>query len=248
MPLLIIGVVVVAKADPPAPAPAPATDACPADMRLVERDHHEAIERSCTDMRDGGKHCYAYRPGSNRLLGAKEHLRFCMDPYEAPNVRGATPLVSQSGEDGAAWCKARGKRLCKEKEFETACEGPEMTPWPYGWSADAESCNSTKPWRQFNAEVLRDGGPKAEAELARLWQGEGSGSRAKCATKEGIYDLVGNVEEWVSSAPTRPRRFDKTLIGGFWAKPWTGCRGANHAHETTFRFYETGFRCCADTR
>jgi len=37
-----------------------------------------------------------------------------------------------------------------------------------------------------------------------------------------------------------------TLIGGFWSKPWTGCRGANDAHEPTFRFYETGFRCCAD--
>jgi hypothetical protein len=35
-------------------------------------------------------------------------------------------------------------------------------------------------------------------------------------------------------------------MGGFWAKPWTGCRGTNDAHEPTFAFYETGFRCCAD--
>ena len=35
-------------------------------------------------------------------------------------------------------------------------------------------------------------------------------------------------------------------MGGFWAKPWTGCRGTNDAHEPSFEFYETGFRCCAD--
>jgi hypothetical protein len=35
-------------------------------------------------------------------------------------------------------------------------------------------------------------------------------------------------------------------MGGFWAKPWTGCRGTNDAHEPRFTFYETGFRCCAE--
>ena len=35
-------------------------------------------------------------------------------------------------------------------------------------------------------------------------------------------------------------------MGGFWAKPWTSCRGTNDAHEPTFVFYETGFRYCAE--
>ena len=56
--------------------------------------------------------------------------------------------------------------------------------------------------------------------------------------------MMGNVEEWVASRSTRPR--PGALMGGFWAKPWTGCRGTNDAHEPTFTFYETGFRCCAD--
>ena len=56
--------------------------ACPADMRLVEHDHWEAIERACLDKRDN-KHCFAYKPGTNRLLGKKEHLRFCIDTFEA---------------------------------------------------------------------------------------------------------------------------------------------------------------------
>jgi formylglycine-generating enzyme required for sulfatase activity len=229
-------IAVVAKADDPPGG------ACPADMRFIERDHYEVVDRVCTDQR--GKHCFAYKPGTNRPRGPRQHMRFCMDVYEAPNQKGARPLVMQSSVDGEAWCKARGKRLCKEIEWESACEGPDMLPWPYGWSADGAACNSAKPWRQFKAEVLMKGGEKGEEELERLWQGEPSGARATCVTKEGIYDLTGSVEEWVVSRPTR--RWPTTLIGGFWAKPWPGCRGANDAHEPTFRFYETGFRCCAD--
>ena len=45
---------------------------------------------------------------------------------------------------------------------------------------------------------------------------------------------------------TQRRLYPGSLMGGFWAKPWTGCRGTNDAHEPTFTFYETGFRCCAD--
>ena len=46
---------------------------------------------------------------------------------------------------------------------------------------------------------------------------------------------------------SRPRKFKAALMGGFWAKPWTGCRGTNDAHEPeNFRFYEVGFRCCKD--
>ena len=249
--LAIALVVIVARAESP-PAPVVAVAPCPDDMRLVEHDHYETIDRVCTDKRDG-KHCFAYQPGSNRPRGDKRHLRFCMDAFEAPNQRGANPLVMQSSVDAATWCKARGKRMCNEIEFESACEGAEMLPWSYGWAADGEPCNSHKPWRQFRAEVLYRKGAsgarsdEAQAELDRLWQGEPSGQRARCATKEGIFDLVGNVEEWVTSRTSR-RWVPVTLIGGFWAKPWTGCRGANDAHEPTFSFYETGFRCCNDAR
>lgn len=219
----------------------PEASPCPEGMRLVDHDHYEVIDRVCTDKRDG-KHCYAYKPGSNRPRGERTHLRFCIDTYEAPNVRGAKPLVMQSGVDGAAWCAARGKRLCREAEWESACEGPDLLPWPYGWSADGNACNSGQRWRPFDAEALKRGGEKGEAELARLWQGEPCGARATCASRYGVFDMAGNVEEWVTSRAGRT--WPATLIGGFWAKPWPGCRGANDAHETTFRFYETGFRCC----
>ena len=226
-------------------APAEASNPCPADMKLVEHDHFDEIEHDCTDQR--GKYCFAFAPGVTHTKSpAPDHERFCMDTFEAPNQQGAPPIVMKTGNEAAAWCESKGKRLCNEAEWETACEGPDMKPWVYGWKADPEPCNSGKTWRQFDERALASGGDTAEAEVKRLWQGEPSGARSKCVSAYGVYDLVGNVEEWVTARPNRP--FKMALMGGFWAKPWTGCRGTNDAHEPGFRFYEVGFRCCKDPR
>lgn len=85
---------------------------CPADMALVERDHADEMEHACTDLR--GKHCFAYTPGVTTRRGAVDHVRVCMDRYEAPNQLGARPLVMLSGTEAQAWCGAHGKRLCSE--------------------------------------------------------------------------------------------------------------------------------------
>lgn len=226
---------------PPVPSSAAAT-VCPEGTRLVERDHAEVVEHDCTDLR--GKHCFAFTPDVTRASGPVTHVRTCMDVYEAPNVRGSRPLVMKSGVEAERFCGAQGKRLCSEIEWESACEGDAHKPWVYGWKSDATSCNSGKGWRPFDVEALNAGGARAQAEVDKLWQGEGSGARAACVSQDGIYDLVGNVEEWVTARPTRPFRL--AMMGGFWAKPWTGCRGTNDAHEPGFKFYEVGFRCCKD--
>jgi formylglycine-generating enzyme required for sulfatase activity len=161
----------------------------------------------------------------------------------------------------ARWCGERGKRVCTEQEWELACEGPERRPLAYGWKVDKAICNSGKGWRPFDVKKLSAGGEETKEELDRLWQGAPSGSHLACVSSYGIFDMMGNVEEWVAtrSGPgsaggepgeagrnPRHRRWPGALMGGFWAKPWTGCRGTNDAHEPTFVFYETGFRCCAE--
>jgi hypothetical protein len=217
---------------------------CPDGMVLVERDHWDVLEHKCIDRR--GKHCFAYEPGASTAEPPQTHVRVCMDRYEAPNERGAKPLVMVSGIEAERYCQARGKRLCSEMEWESACEGPQKLPYVYGYRERPGVCNSDKPWRAFDERALSAGGERAAREVARLWQGEPSGARSACVSHEGVHDLVGNVEEWVTSRPGR--RFRLALMGGFWSKPWTGCRGTNDAHEPGFRFYEVGFRCCADPR
>jgi len=61
-------------------------------------------------------------------------------------------------------------------------------------------------------------------------------------------DLCGNVEEW-----TRRRnggggaQFLGNLKGRYWAEART-CQSGVTTHANAFRFYEIGFRCCADPR
>lgn len=232
---------------PPMPAldPGP-TPECPRDMRLVSGVHHDEVQHLCVSPQKDTKdtHCFAYWEGLSAEEGAPSEIRVCMDQFEAPNRRGARPLVMQSFRSAEKWCRERGKRVCREEEWELACEGPSLRPWVYGWAVDKAMCNSDKPWRPFDAGKLAAGGDDEKKELERLWQGAPSGAYLTCVSSYGVYDMMGNVEEWVASRASR--KFPGSLMGGFWAKPWTGCRGTNDAHEPTFTFYETGFRCCAD--
>jgi hypothetical protein len=227
---------------PPDPGPSPR---CPADMRLVSGRHYDEVEHLCTDWRPGPRRCYGYHPEFTITQGPAASLTYCMDQYEAPNQKGKKPLVMRTFPEAAAWCGQHGKRVCAEAEWETACESGDERPWFYGWKLDGAMCNTTKQWRAFDAKALSSGGEIAQKETDRLWQGSPSGDYASCRTRDGIYDLMGNVEEWVVSS--RKRSFKAALMGGFWAKPWVGCRGTNDAHEPAqFRFYEVGFRCCKD--
>jgi hypothetical protein len=227
------------------PGPSPN---CPKDMRLVEGKHYDDVQHLCLEPRADAKdtHCFAYLEGFTALEGEVTDVRVCMDRFEAPNRRGEKALVMQSYEDGARWCKKRGKRMCTEAEWEMACEGPDYRALAYGWKVQRSTCNSDKGWRPFDLKKLAAGGDEQKEELERLWQGAGSGEYSKCVSPYGVQDLMGNVEEWVTSR--KERRWRGVLRGGFWAKPWTGCRGANDAHETTFTFYETGFRCCSEPK
>lgn len=221
--------------------------ACPADMRLVSGTHYEEVEHYCVDPRSDRKdtHCFAYQEGLSAFEGPAIELRVCMDRFEAPNTRGAKPLVMKSYNQGKRWCEARGKRMCAEEEWELACEGSDARPWVYGWRNDRRVCNSDKGWRQYDVKKLyKEGDEAQQAEIDRLWQGLPSGALPMCVSPFGIVDMMGNVEEWVTSRKNRSH--PGSLMGGFWAKPWTGCRGTNDAHEPSFQFYETGFRCCGE--
>ena len=225
------------------PGPSPA---CPKEMRLVTGTHYDEMEHLCTDPRRDTKdtHCFAYHEGLSAEEGRAVEIRVCMDQFEAPNIRGGKPFVMKSFKSAKKWCGERKKRVCTEEEWEMACEGADHRPLAYGWRVDPSLCNSNKSWRPFDLKKLYSDGEDAEKELDRLWQGSPSGAYQTCVSPFGIYDMMGNVEEWVATRPGR--KFPGALMGGFWAKPWTGCRGTNDAHEPGFVFYETGFRCCAD--
>jgi formylglycine-generating enzyme required for sulfatase activity len=228
----------------PPDLPAPTAAICPNEMRLVEGVHYENVQRLCTDYRMA--HCWAFFPGLIAREPRATPVRVCMDRYEWPNRAGSTPAIMVRFVEAEAECARAGKRLCTEFEWEMACEGPDTTPWPYGHRQDPRACNTAKPYMFVSEKKLNAGDSKVRsAEVSRVWQGEPSGSFPACVSTYGVVDLVGNVEEWVStSRPEWP--FRSSLKGGFWSKPWAGCRGTNDSHGPMFRFYQVGFRCCKD--
>ena len=64
------------------------------------------------------------------------HLAFCMDRYEHPNRKGATPTRLSNWYDAQETCEQAGKRLCEEHEWTLACEGPDRRPYPDGWKRE----------------------------------------------------------------------------------------------------------------
>ncbi|AUX43895.1 uncharacterized protein SOCE26_053510 [Sorangium cellulosum] len=178
---------------------------------------------------------------------------YCIDRFEAPNVEGALPLVMESAVSAHAWCEERGKRLCTEDEWDAACKGPEGYVYPYGDTHEADRCNDGKTWRAPDEAALNTWpSEEAMAEVQALYQAEPSGSRPGCVSAFGVYDMTGNVEEWVVRTRYHVNEYPHILMGCYWSGCFGGakprCGSTNPAHADGFRFYETSFRCCRDAR
>jgi sulfatase modifying factor 1 len=173
-------------------------------------------------------------------------MGFCIDRYEYPDLRGANPWIMVTWVEAKALCGRSSKRLCTEAEWTFACEGEEALPYPYGYERNSEACVVDRPWRTVDAKALtpRDSS-HAKTAIDTLWQGEESGSRPLCKSPFGVYDTVGNVDEWTKSSVAGER--PSILKGGYWAPVRDRCRPATRAHGEDFSFYQQGFRCCADT-
>ncbi len=114
-------------------------------------------------------------PGTKCPKGLKLKKRkwgnYCIARYEYPGA-GAKPKTRVSWFAAKKMCEARDQRLCKRKEWRSACG----SKYPYGNTFDANKCNS----------VDEDGFDRSVAR---------AGSFRGCK-KGGVYDLVGNVHEW----------------------------------------------------
>jgi formylglycine-generating enzyme required for sulfatase activity len=177
---------------------------------------------------------------------------FCIDRYEAPNEKGELPFALQTAYDGEAWCGERQKRLCTEREWVRACEGPDGRRYPYGNTYRDEVCNDDRPWIAVHwKELGRWPRDAALDEGSRLFQADMSGARAACMSAEGVFDLTGNVAEWVRRSGASPHTgYDHVLKGCFWSgcfkEPRPSCAFTNGVHPGSFRTYEAGFRCCTE--
>jgi sulfatase modifying factor 1 len=229
---------------------------CPADMAYVDTMFCDKVERDCVDVEHEKPNnltiCHRFREGSTKCLGTEERRRFCIDKYEYPNKEGAHPLWNITWFEAQASCKSRGKRLCWGSEWTAACEGPEHTPFPYGWARDHDACNIDSFFidpRKGEGGFLFSSKNKdiRHAELSRLDQSVPSGSMPRCKSGFGVHDMTGNFDEWiVSDEPPQHKSRWAGLKGGGWGHVRNQCRPQTYSHEPQEWYYFWSFRCCKD--
>ncbi|MBN2196284.1 MAG: SUMF1/EgtB/PvdO family nonheme iron enzyme [Polyangiaceae bacterium] len=208
---------------------------CPAGMALVEGSYCSEVRHRCLSFLDGAGpyaefRCERYAEPAE-CVGARRPVRFCMDVDEYTPKGETLPENFHSYTHAKKICGGLGKRVCLESEWNFACEGEEMRPYPYGFERDSAACNADQT-DLVNAEgTLRD-------------RRAPSNAHPRCVSPFGIRNLSGNLEEFVQRDDVRPEA--PAMKGAYWQPGRNTCRAAQTAHDAYYNGMETGFRCCAD--
>jgi hypothetical protein len=212
---------------------------CPKDMALVAgRVCVDRYEASLVEKRADGT-LAPHATNESPAAGAT---------YVAQSVAGAVPQAYVSAEQAASACRNAGKRLCEPVEWRAACGGTEGYAYPYGPERKPGVCHDTgaNPMLTYHADSMKRGWGPAELNDPRNTEIDGglaaTGAYPACVNDYGIYDMVGNLDEWTADT-------NGTFQGGFWLDTslhGAGCAYRTIAHPYGYHDYSTGFRCCED--
>ena len=174
-------------------------------------------------------------------------LHFFMDTFEASIAEdgratsgvGRVPGYRLSWYQARNACQAAGKRLCSEREWVAVCQGaPPVDDDSDGAWADDIIEGSTYPYGDRYLEGTCYTGHNREGSLPVY-----TGSMPACRSADGVYDLVGNMEEWVGLDEDHA-----VLLGG--AFDTKADKGRCYRRDDTFGpgyiQLRHGFRCCRD--
>jgi formylglycine-generating enzyme required for sulfatase activity len=204
-------------------------------MVIAEGDYCTDVREECAEWMDppGTKlaRCAKYAPSV--CVGERVHKRLCIDQDEYVPPGEALPLGGASWMQAREICERQSKRLCMETEWEFACEGEQMLPYPTGYERDSTACNFDK-------------GDLVEAATGKLRdQREPPAMVERCTSPFGVRSMAGNVDEWVWRDRTGGD-WRSALKGGWWMPGRDRCRPATTFHGEQYRELQTGVRCCAN--
>jgi formylglycine-generating enzyme len=197
---------------------------CPRDMALVDSS-------VCVDKWEAS----LVHARTGRALSPYENPK--ETPIKAVSRSGAVPQAYISKIQAEAACTAAHKRLCAEGEWLKACQGRNPTQY---------YCNDhgTSPLATYYpnaAQAYSSNDAMNDARLNRLPNTVArTGSHRRCRNSYGIFDMVGNVHEWIADPAG-------TFRGGYYLdahQNGDGCAYRTDAHDVSYHDYSTGFRCC----
>lgn len=277
----------VASAAPPPPAAVPEVKACPEKMakipagqffqgsdakeaRANEKPAHQvALSDYCMDL-------YEVTAGEYKTCSDEGKCKRASNEVEWPKItpaerkiyaplctfgdpeRADHPINCVTWEMANLYCKAQGKRLPTEAEWEYATRGPDGRVYPWGDEPPTE--------KHLNAcgSECTAWGKKNKVEIAALYAGDdGFATTAPVGRFEagksrfGPYDVVGNVWEWVADwdgaytadekkDPTGPENGERRVIRG---GAWNGSYAVwlhpsfRYAQDPAATSHGIGFRC-----
>jgi serine/threonine protein kinase len=161
------------KAPAPAPAPTPAPAPAPAPKAPAP------AQAQAPAPAGGAASAPAGAGGCPAgMVPVSGRAPFCVDQHEQPGA-GQRPQTDLTLAQAEAACKARGARLCSEAEWEQACRGRDRASYPYGHDVRLPICNVK-------------GGALLPA-----------GSKERCVSPAGTFDMSGNAAEWVAGGGVR---------------------------------------------
>ena len=186
----------------------------------------------------------AFTPASIPLKTTQKP--FYIDTFEAAidrqgravSLPGVSPAYASWNMAKAA-CEKAGKRLCTEAEWLTACTGvPALDNNKNGLFSDDEIEGWMFPYGPYYmGGRCHDSDSKEDGKIGL------TGAYPGCISAQGVYDLTGNLSEWVVSAAGTP-----ILMGGhFYLGQKASCAFAINGLGPGVRNEVTGFRCCSDS-
>ncbi len=185
-------------------------------------------------------------------------------PYYKDFDRPTQPHMGANWYQAAAYCEAMGKHLPTEAEWEAAARAPEGQLTPFG--DEPVSCEQAII---MNAEEKRSCG--VEKQHGQAHKGRTFEVASRPAGRYGIFDMVGNAEEWVydwytadfeacgeaclgvdprgpcDGAEPCPDHAWKLVKGGSWYWPTACATGFNRRPHVPNNkpYHHFGFRCAA---